>query len=161
MKNEIQITDEVALSIRSLWHIDSMIEKKRIINYYDNLNRLFLLINNHPDLFSKEELLKYRNLKEKLSDEEKKLISEIFTSLHMGIISLPPEYTVDEVKDLYSKGLYFTKEELEEFIEWQFVIDDEKHKSVIVHPFPFFFRLALFELHPIFALPIRGVYLFQ
>lgn len=61
MKNEIQITDEVALSIRSLWHIDSMIEKKRIINYYDNLNRLFLLIDNHPDLFSKEELLRYTN----------------------------------------------------------------------------------------------------
>lgn len=119
MKNEIQITDEVALSIRSLWHIDSMIEKKRIINYYDNLNRLFLLIDNHPDLFSKEELLKYRNLKEKLSDEEKKLISEIFTSLHMGIISLPPEYTVDEVKDLYSKGLYFTEEEIDDMITWQ------------------------------------------
>ena len=132
MKKEVKITDRIAISIRGLWHIDSMIEKKRIINYYDNLNRLFLLIDNHPDLFSKEELLRYRNLKEKLSDEEKKLISEIFTSLHMGIISLPPEYTVDEVKDLYSKGLYFTKDELEEFIEGQFVIDDEKHNPELV-----------------------------
>lgn len=30
MKFEIQITDEVALSIRSLWHIYSVIEKKKL-----------------------------------------------------------------------------------------------------------------------------------
>ena len=107
-------------------------EKKRIIENYDNLNRLFLLVENHPELFSKEELQKYQKLRGNLSDEEKTLISEIFTSLHMGIVSLPPEYTVDEVKDLYSKGLYFTKDELEEFIEWQFVIDDEKHNPELV-----------------------------
>lgn len=132
MKNEIQITDEVALSIRSLWHIDSMIEKKRIINYYDNLNRLFLLIDNHPDLFSKEELLKYRNLKEKLSDEEKKLISEIFTSLHLGFITEPMEYSVEEVTDLYNKGLYFTKDELEEMIEYQFSKTHESRNLELV-----------------------------
>ncbi len=41
--------------------------KEKIINYYDNLNRL--LIDNNLDLLSKEkELIKYRNLKEKLSD---------------------------------------------------------------------------------------------
>lgn len=132
LKNEREITNDIALSIRSLWHIDSMSEKKRIIENYDNLNRLFLLVENHPELFSKEELQKYQKLRGNLSDEEKTLISEIFTSLHMGIVSLPPEYTVDEVKDLYSKGLYFTKEELEEFIEWQFVIDDEKHNPELV-----------------------------
>ena len=132
LKNEREITNDIALSIRSLWHIDSMSEKKRIIENYDNLNRLFLLVENHPELFSKEELQKYQKLRGNLSDEEKTLISEIFTSLHMGIVSLPPEYTVDEVKDLYSKGLYFTKDELEEFIEWQFVIDDEKHNPELV-----------------------------
>ena len=130
--NKKEITNDIALSIRSLWYIDSMSEKKRIIEKYDNLNRLFLLVDNHPDLFSKEELQKYKMLKENLSDEEKTLISEIFTSLHTGIVSLPPDYTIDEVKDLYSKGLYFTKEELEEFIEWQFVIDDEKHNPELV-----------------------------
>lgn len=130
--NKKEITNDIALSIRSLWHIDSMEERKKIINHYDRLNCLFLLIKNHPDLFSKEELSKYRKIKKNLSDEEKKLISEIFTSLHMGIVSLPPDYTVDEVKDFYSKGLYFTKEELEEFIEWQFVIDDEKHNPELV-----------------------------
>lgn len=130
--NKKEITNDIALSIRSLWHIDSMSEKKRIIEKYDNLNRLFLLVDNHPELFSKDELQKYRKLKENLSDEEKTLISEIFTSLHIGIVSLPPDYTVDEVKDLYSKGLYFTKEELEEFIEWQFVIEDEKHNPELV-----------------------------
>ena len=132
LKNEREITNDIALSIRGLWHIDSMSEKKRIIENYDNLNRLFLLVENHPELFSKEELQKYQKLRGNLSDEEKTLISEIFTSLHMGIVSLPPEYTVDEVKDLYSKGLYFTKDELEEFIEWQFVIDDEKHNPELV-----------------------------
>ncbi len=132
LKNEREITNDIALSIRSLWHIDSMSEKKRIIENYDNLNRLFLLVENHPELFSKEELQKYQKLRGNLSDEEKTLISEIFTSLHMGIVSLPPEYTVDEVKDLYSKGLYFTKDELEEFVEWQFVIDDEKHNPELV-----------------------------
>ena len=88
--NKKEITNDIALSIRSLWSIDSMSEKKRIIEKYDNLNRLFLLVDNHPDLFSKEELQKYKMLKENLSDEEKTLISEIFTSLHMGIVSLPP-----------------------------------------------------------------------
>lgn len=67
MKFEIQITDEVALSIRSLWHYLFSDRKEKIINYYDDLNRL--LIDNNLDLLSKEkELIKYRNLKEKLSD---------------------------------------------------------------------------------------------
>ena len=38
----------------------------------------------------------------------------------MGIISEPLEYSVEEMKDFYSKGLYFTKEELEEMLDWQF-----------------------------------------
>ena len=115
-----EITDEVAISIRSLWHIESMEEKKKIIKHYDNLYRLFLLVKNRPDLFKPDELEKWKQKRETLTEAEEDLISEIFTALHMGIISEPLEYSVEEMKDFYSKGLYFTKEELEEMLDWQF-----------------------------------------
>ena len=56
MRNEREISDKVAISIRHLWHIESIDEKKKIIRKYDNLYRLFLLVDNHPDLFTSEEL---------------------------------------------------------------------------------------------------------
>ena len=120
MKNRKEITDKVAMSIRSLWHIESMEEKKKIIKHYDNLYRLFLLVKNRPDLFKPDELEKWKQKRESLTEAEEDLISEIFTALHMGIISEPIEYSVEEMKDFYSKGLYFTKEELVEMLDWQF-----------------------------------------
>ena len=51
MKNHTEITDRLALSIRGLWDIESMEEKKKIIKHYDNLYRLFLLVKNKPELF--------------------------------------------------------------------------------------------------------------
>ncbi len=120
MKKEVKITDKLAMSIRGLWHIESMEEKKRLIRHYDNLCRLFLLVKNRPELFTPEELKKYKQKRNLLTETEEKLISEIFVTLHMGIVTSPPDYTIEEVKDFYSKGLYFTKEELEEMLDWQF-----------------------------------------
>lgn len=119
MKNEKEITDEVAISIRHLWHIESMDEKKKIIRKYDYLYRLFLLIDNHPDLFTSEELNKINKIRVNLSEYEKDLMGDIFTALHMGLVTEPLEYTVEEVRDFYSKGLYFTKEEINDMITWQ------------------------------------------
>ena len=119
MKKEVKITDKLAMSIRGLWHIESMEEKKRLIRHYDNLYRLFLLVKNRPELFTPEELKKYKQKRNLLTETEEKLISEIFVTLHMGIVTSPPDYTIEEVKDFYSKGLYFTREELEEMIDWQ------------------------------------------
>lgn len=119
MEAEVKITDELAISIRGLWHIESMEEKKKLIRYYDNLYRLFLLIKKHPELFTPEELKKYKQKSISLTEADKKLISEIFVTLHMGIVTPPPDYTIEEVKDFYSKGLYFTKEELDEMVELQ------------------------------------------
>lgn len=131
MKKEVKITDRIAISIRGLWHIESMEEKKRLIRHYDYLYRLFLLVKNRPELFTPEELKKYKQKRNLLTEAEEKLISEIFVTLHMGIVTSPPNYTIEEVKDFYSKGLYFTKEELEEMIEWQFC-GTKKHDPELV-----------------------------
>ena len=131
MKREVKITDKLAMSIRSLWHIESIEEKKKLIRHYDNLYRIFTLIKNHPELFKPEELKKWKQKRKSLTEAEENLISEIFVALYMGVISDPLEYTIEEVKDFYSKGLYFTKEELEEMIEWQFC-GAEKHDPELV-----------------------------
>lgn len=130
MKKEVEISDKLANSIRGLWHIESMEEKKRLIRYYDNLCCLFFLVKNHPESFSQEELEKYKQKTSALTQAEKDLISEVFLTLHMGIISDPLEYTVEEMRAFYSKGLYFTKEELEEMIDWQFY--SKKHNAEII-----------------------------
>ena len=120
MKNEREITDKAAMSIRSLWHIESMGVKKKIIKRYDDLYRLFSLVKNRPDLFKPDDLEKLKQQREALTEAEEDLINEIFVALHLGVVSEPLEYTVEEMKDFYSKGLYFTKEELDEMLDWQF-----------------------------------------
>lgn len=132
LKKETTITDELAMSIRALWHIKSMEEKKNIIKFYNNLCSLFLLIDKHPQSFSPEDLVKYKKKKETLSQSEKDLMSEIFTALHMGIIVEPLDYTVEEVQDFYSKGLYFTKNEIDEIIKWQRYSGNNNHKLVFL-----------------------------
>jgi hypothetical protein len=130
MNKEVEISDKLANSIRGLWHIESLEEKKKIIRHYDNLCRLLMLVNNHPDSFSPEELQKCNQKIRALNQTEKDLIAEIFLTLHMGIINDPLEYTVEEMQALYSKGLYFTKEELEEMIDWQ--IYSKKHNAELI-----------------------------
>lgn len=132
LKKETTITDELAMSIRALWHIKSMEEKKNIIRFYDNLCSLFLLIDKCPSSFSPEDLVKYKKKKETLSQSEKDLMSEIFTALYMGIIVEPLDYTIEEVQDFYSKGLYFTKNEINEIIKWQRYSGNNNHKLVFL-----------------------------
>lgn len=131
MKNKRRISDREAISIRGLWHIESIEEKKKLIRHYDNLYRIFSIVKNHPELFKPEDLEEWKQKREALTKAEEDLISEIFVTLYVGIISDPLEYSVEEVKDFYSKGLYFTKEELEEMIEWQFC-GAEKHDPELV-----------------------------
>lgn len=131
LKKEKEITDEIAISIQSLWHIESMDEKKKIIRKYDNLCRLFLLVKNRPDLFKPDELEKLKQQRESLTEAEEDLISEIFAALHLGVVCEPLEYTVEEVKDFYSKGLYFTEEEIQDMISWQ-LYGAEKHNPELV-----------------------------
>lgn len=132
LKQEVNITDKIAMSIRGLWHIDSMEEKKKIIKYYDSLYHLFLRIDNNPESFTNEELDKYKKKRATLSQKEKDLMSEIFTSLHLGFITEPMEYSVEEMTDLFNKGLYFTKDELEEMIEYQFSKTHESRNLELV-----------------------------
>ena len=128
--NKGEITDRIAISIRGLWHIESLEEKKKLIRHYDNLYRLFLLVKNHPDFFTPEELEKCNQRRNQLNKVEKDLISEIFLALHMGIINDPLVYSIEEIKDFYSKGLYFTKDELEEMIYWQ-VYSNKQNTALI------------------------------
>lgn len=67
LKNETTITDELAISIRALWHIKSIEEKKNIINFYNNLCSLFLLIDKRPNSFSPKDLVKYKKKRNTLS----------------------------------------------------------------------------------------------
>ncbi len=132
LNKELIITDRLAISIRRLWHIESIEEKKKIIKHYDYLYRIFILVKNHPELFKPDELEKWEQKREALTESEKDLISEIFVALHMGVISDPLEYTIEEVHDFYSKGLFLTKEELEEMIEWQFCGAKEHNPELFI-----------------------------
>ena len=132
MKNEKEITDRLAISIRGLWHIESKEEKKKIIKRYDNLYRLFLLVKNRPELFKPDELDKLKKKRQELTQEEEDLISEIFVALHIGLISDPIEYSVEEMEDYRKKGLYFAKEELEDMLEWQFHTENHNPELVIL-----------------------------
>lgn len=131
MKAKKEITDEIAISIRNLWYIRSMDEKKKIIRKYDNLFQIFFLVKNHPDFFKPDELEYLKQKRESLTKVEEDLINEIIVALHLGIVPEPPEYTIEEIKDLYSKGLYFTKEEIEEIIDWQ-LYGSENHNPELV-----------------------------
>ena len=132
MKKNNEITDRLALSIRGLWDIESMEEKKKIIRHYDNLFRLFLLVKNRPELFKPDELEKYKKKRAELSQAEEDLISEIFIALHMGLISDPIEYSVEEMETFRKQGRYFAKEELEDMLEWQFHTENHNPELVIL-----------------------------
>lgn len=132
MKNHTEITDRLALSIRGLWDIESMEEKKKIIKHYDNLYRLFLLVKNKPELFKPDELEKFKKKRAELSQAEEDLISEIFIALHMGLISDPIEYSVEEMETFRKQGRYFAKEELEDMLEWQFHTKNHNPELVIL-----------------------------
>ena len=132
MKNHTEITDRLALSIRGLWDIESMEEKKKIIKHYDNLYRLFLLVKNKPELFKPDELEKYKKKRAELTQAEEDLISEIFIALHMGLISDPIEYSVEEMETFRKQGRYFAKEELEDMLEWQFHTKNHNPELVIL-----------------------------
>ena len=86
---------------------------------------------NHPDFFKPDELEYLKQKRESLAKVEEDLINEIIVALYLGIVPEPPEYTIEEIKDLYSKGLYFTKEEIEEIIDWQ-LYGSENHNPELV-----------------------------
>lgn len=132
MKERQKTTDEFAISIRSLWHIDSMEEKKRIIDNVYEISKVFLLAKEKPELFSQEELEKIANFKAELTPECQKLYAEVTLKKHLPFIDEPPEYTVEAVKEFYETGRYFTKAEIEEIIEWQFVCSEDKHDPELV-----------------------------
>lgn len=132
MKKIFETDDRLANSIRSLWHIESMEEKKKIIDDTYKLSVIFILAKEQPELFSKEELEEINKYKSEMSEDHKKIISEVFTAKELGFITDPPEYTVEEVKDLYEKGLYFTKDEIEEILEWQYYCEPSKHDPLLV-----------------------------
>ena len=127
MKSGINITDDIAISIRGLWHVQSMDEKKKLIARYDKIGQLFFALKNHPEKISKEHKEYITNLRKNISEEDEKIAREVFLALHLGIVFETPNFTIDEIKDLYQEGLYFTKEELEELINWELYRPDGKH----------------------------------
>ena len=127
MGKELFIDDKVAMSIRGLWHIQSMDEKKKLIARYDKIGQLFLALKNHPEKLSKDHKEYITNLRKNISEDDEKIVREVFLALHLGIVGDLPNFTVDEIKELYQDGLYFAKEELEELIDWELYRPDGKH----------------------------------
>lgn len=127
MEKELFIDDKVAMSIRGLWHVQSMDEKKKLIARYDKIGQLFILLKHNPDKLSKKDKIYITNLRKSISEDDEKIVREVFLALHLGIVDDLPNFTVDEVKELYRDGLYFAKEELEELIEWELYRPDGKH----------------------------------
>lgn len=132
MSRNVKISDRVALSIRSLWHIEPMELKKALIKQYDKFSRMFWVLKEHPERLSQEQKDYIEKLRSKLDEHDEKIMHEVFMAVQLGIYIDPPEYTVEDIKELSAEGRYFAKEELEEIIEWQFSPSNKNHDPELV-----------------------------
>lgn len=132
MKKRTKISDRVALSIRGLWDIESLDEKKKLIARYDQIHRAMLLLKSHPEVLSREQKNYIEKLQSKITKTDEKVMKEVFLALHLGVVVDPPSYTVEDIKELSKDGIYFAKEELEEILEWQFSPSNKNHDPELV-----------------------------
>ena len=132
MKKETKISDRVALSIRGLWNIESLDEKKKLIARYDQIHKAILVFKNHPEAFSEKQRNYIKKLQSQITETDEKIMSEVFLALHLGVVVDPPSYTVEDIKELSKDGIFFTKEELEDILDWQFSPSNKKHDPELV-----------------------------
>lgn len=132
MKKRTEISDRVALSIRGLWDIESLDEKKKLIERYDQIYRATLVLKNHPEALSEKQRNYIKKLQSRITETDEKVMREVFLALHLGVVVDPPSYTVEDIKELSKDGIFFAKEELEDILDWQLSPSNKKHDPELV-----------------------------
>lgn len=116
--------------------------KSQIINEAAEIISCLILHKEKSSLFSEAETEKITHFKNNLSDETKNFLVDSFLSKYLNIEDAPPEYTLFEVKDLYSKMLYFTEKEIEEILLYEYSKGIDKMNCELLE-----FLLDCYEKH--------------
>lgn len=104
----------------SLVGINSSKERERLLEVGESILNALLINKSDPDYFSEDESATIKTIMGELSNRQKDLIAEIFLAKYLDIHFDPPEYSLETIKKLYNDGLYFTKSEIVEIINWEF-----------------------------------------
>ena len=116
MKNKIK---NLYNYCHSLIDIRSNSKKANLINNAENFLTALLVKQYNPDALSETDIQTIDKIKSSLDETDKNLLAEIFLAKYMGITMDEPDFTLDAIKDLYANGLYFTRKEIDDIINWQ------------------------------------------
>ena len=116
MKNKIE---NLYNYCHSLIDIRSNSKKANLISNAENYLTALLVKKYNPDALSEKDIQTIDKIKNSLDETDKDLLAEIFLAKYMGITMDEPDFTIDVIKDLYANGLYFTKKEIDDIINWQ------------------------------------------
>ena len=116
MKNKIE---NLYNYCHSLIDIRSNSKRANLISNAENYLTALLVKKYNPDALSEKDIQTIDKIKNSLDETDKDLLAEIFLAKYMGITMDEPDFTIDDIKDLYAKGLYFTEKEIDDIINWQ------------------------------------------
>lgn len=116
MKNKIE---NLYNYCHSLIDIRSNSKRANLISNAENYLTALLVKKYNPDALSEKDIQTIDKIKNSLDETDKDLLAEIFLAKYMGITMDEPDFTIDDIKDLYTNGLYFTKKEIDDIINWQ------------------------------------------
>lgn len=117
----------------SLCGIDSIEERQKMIETGETILNALLLQQMAPEQLSADELKAIKKMKKRLPEWQKDLVAEIYLAKYLDMYFTPPEYTLEEIKNLYATGLYFTKAEIMEIIHWEFAKPEEECNFEVVN----------------------------
>ena len=103
----------------SLFDVHSKSKRDKMLRNADGFLTALLVQKHKPELLTQSDSDRIKGIKEKLDEKEKDLLAEIFMAKYLGITMEAPDYTMEAIKDLYAKGLYFTETEIDDIINWQ------------------------------------------
>ena len=116
MKNKIE---NLYNYCHSLIDIRSNSKRANLISNAENYLTALLVKKYNPDALSENDIQTIDKIRNSLDETDKDLLAEIFLAKCMGITMDEPDFTIDDIKNLYTNGLYFTKKEIDDIINWQ------------------------------------------
>ena len=116
MKNKIE---NLYTYCHSLLDVHSKNKKAALISNAEKCLTALLIKEYKPDILTDKDIQTINKIKDTLDERDKDLIAEIFLAKYMGITMDEPDFTLDAIKDLYANGLYFTRKEIDDIINWQ------------------------------------------
>ena len=117
----------------SLSFLDSIEEKLEQLEIGEVFLDALLVGKIAPGQLTEAESKAIETMKNNLSEQQKNLISEIYMAKYMDISFMPPEYTLEEIQELYEAGLYFTLKEIMEIIDWENGKSEEEFNADVVN----------------------------